>query len=73
MSCGSTLATRGRIARRFATMSSVDAPPFFSAEDSHQQYLGKKSGCGYCGLGGCGVEFKAPKRVETTGQSQLTG
>lgn len=31
-----------------------DAPPFFFAEDYHQQYLAKNPG-GYCGLGGTGV------------------
>jgi peptide-methionine (S)-S-oxide reductase len=30
------------------------APPFFYAEDYHQQYLGKNPS-GYCGLGGTGV------------------
>ncbi len=31
-----------------------DAPPFYYAEDHHQQYLAKNPG-GYCGLGGTGV------------------
>jgi peptide-methionine (S)-S-oxide reductase len=31
-----------------------DAPPFFYAEDYHQQYLAKNPG-GYCGIGGTGV------------------
>ncbi|HEX2027761.1 MAG TPA: peptide-methionine (S)-S-oxide reductase MsrA, partial [Nitriliruptorales bacterium] len=31
-----------------------DAPPFYYAEDYHQQYLSKNPG-GYCGLGGTGV------------------
>jgi peptide-methionine (S)-S-oxide reductase len=31
-----------------------DAPPFYYAEDDHQQYLAKNPG-GYCGLGGTGV------------------
>ncbi len=31
-----------------------DAPPFFYAEDYHQQYLAKNPN-GYCGLGGTGV------------------
>ena len=31
-----------------------DAPPFYYAEDYHQQYLGKNPN-GYCGLGGTGV------------------
>jgi peptide-methionine (S)-S-oxide reductase len=30
------------------------APPFYHAEDEHQQYLAKNPG-GYCGLGGTGV------------------
>ena len=33
-----------------------DAPPFFYAEDYHQQFLSKNPD-GYCGLGGCGVKF----------------
>ena len=33
---------------------SRDAPPFYYAEDYHQQYLAKNPG-GYCGLGGTGV------------------
>jgi peptide-methionine (S)-S-oxide reductase len=36
------------------TTEIVDAPPFYYAEDYHQQYLGKNPG-GYCGLGGTGV------------------
>ncbi len=31
-----------------------EAPPFYFAEDYHQQYLGKNPN-GYCGLGGTGV------------------
>jgi peptide-methionine (S)-S-oxide reductase len=31
-----------------------EAPPFYYAEDYHQQYLSKNPG-GYCGLGGTGV------------------
>ncbi len=30
------------------------APPFYYAEDYHQQYLAKNPG-GYCGIGGTGV------------------
>ncbi len=30
------------------------APPFYYAEDYHQQYLAKNPG-GYCGLAGTGV------------------
>jgi peptide-methionine (S)-S-oxide reductase len=36
------------------TTQIVDAPPFYYAEDYHQQYLAKNPD-GYCGLGGCGV------------------
>lgn len=35
------------------------APPFYYAEDYHQQYLAKNPG-GYCGLGGLGVRCSAP-------------
>ena len=36
------------------TTEIVPAPPFFYAEDYHQQYLAKNPG-GYCGIGGTGV------------------
>jgi peptide-methionine (S)-S-oxide reductase len=36
------------------TTEVVDAPPFYFAEDYHQQYLAKNPS-GYCGLGGTGV------------------
>jgi len=36
------------------TTEIVTAPPFFFAEEYHQQYLAKNPG-GYCGLGGTGV------------------
>ena len=36
------------------TTEIVDAPPFYYAEDIHQQYLAKVP-YGYCGLGGTGV------------------
>jgi len=36
------------------TTEIVDAPPFYFAEDYHQQYLAKNPG-GYCGVGGVGV------------------
>jgi len=35
-----------------------EAPHFYYAEDYHQQYLAKNPD-GYCGIGGCGVPFKA--------------
>ena len=36
------------------TTEIVEAPPFYYAEDYHQQYLSKNPN-GYCGLGGTGV------------------
>ena len=36
------------------TTEIMEAPPFYYAEDYHQQYLAKNPG-GYCGLGGTGV------------------
>ena len=39
---------------RTITTEIVEAPPFYYAEDYHQQYLAKNPG-GYCGLGGTGV------------------
>jgi peptide-methionine (S)-S-oxide reductase len=35
-----------------------DVPEFYYAEQYHQQYLAKNPN-GYCGLGGCGVKYKA--------------
>jgi peptide-methionine (S)-S-oxide reductase len=40
------------------TTEIVDAPPFYFAEDYHQQYLAKNP-TGYCGLGGTGVSCPA--------------
>lgn len=34
----------------------LSAPPFYAAEEYHQQYLAKNPG-GYCGLGGTGVRL----------------
>ncbi len=45
------------------TTEIADAPQFFYAEDYHQQYLAKNPE-GYCGLGGCGVPFKAEELQE---------
>jgi peptide-methionine (S)-S-oxide reductase len=41
-----------------------DAPPFYYAEDYHQQYLGKNP-AGYCGLGGTGVSYPIGIGVKT--------
>jgi peptide-methionine (S)-S-oxide reductase len=43
-------------ARGFSPITTeiVDAPPFYYAEDYHQQYLAKNPH-GYCGIGGTGV------------------
>ncbi|KAA6182844.1 peptide-methionine (S)-S-oxide reductase MsrA [Thiohalocapsa marina] len=38
------------------TTEIIPAPPFYYAEDYHQQYLSKNPG-GYCGHGGCGVRY----------------
>jgi len=48
-----TAAGRGSISTEIR-----DAPPFYYAEDYHQQYLAKNPD-GYCGIGGCGVPFRA--------------
>ena len=54
-------ASRGAYERSLAeaghgpiTTEIADAPPFFYAEDYHQQYLAKNPH-GYCGIGGTGV------------------
>ena len=36
------------------TTEIVDVPPYYFAEDYHQQYLAKNPN-GYCGIGGTGV------------------
>ncbi len=47
-----------RAAGRGAVTTEIrEAPPFYYAEDYHQQYLAKNPN-GYCGIGGCGVPFK---------------
>jgi peptide-methionine (S)-S-oxide reductase len=45
--------------RRFGAITTeiLDAPPFYFAEDYHQQYLAKHP-MGYCGLGGTGVSCR---------------
>ncbi len=44
------------------TTEILDAPPFYYAEDYHQQYLAKNPG-GYCGLGGTNVACPMPVQV----------
>lgn len=46
-----TQAGRGAI-----TTEVLPAPTFYYAEDYHQQYLAKNPS-GYCGLGGCGIQY----------------
>jgi peptide-methionine (S)-S-oxide reductase len=48
-------------ANRYDTITTEirDAPPFYFAEDYHQQYLAKNP-AGYCGLGGTGVSCPMP-------------
>jgi len=43
---------------RDITTEIVEAPPFYYAEDYHQQYLAKNPN-GYCGIGGTGVKCSA--------------
>ena len=61
--CQAAEASRDRFATALAaagrgpiTTEILPVPPFFFAEDYHQQYLAKNPG-GYCGLGGCGVAY----------------
>lgn len=42
---------------RAITTEILDAPPFYFAEEDHQQYLAKHPN-GYCGLGGLGVKAR---------------
>jgi peptide-methionine (S)-S-oxide reductase len=45
--------------RSAITTEIKDAPEFYYAEEYHQQYLAKNPN-GYCGLGGCGVNYSPP-------------
>ncbi len=47
---------------RAITTEIVDAPPFYFAEDYHQQYLAKNP-WGYCGHGGTGVACPIPAKI----------
>jgi peptide-methionine (S)-S-oxide reductase len=53
-----TVAGYGRITTEIA-----DAPPFYYAEDYHQQYLAKNPN-GYCGIGGTGVSCPIGVKTE---------
>jgi len=46
------------------TTEILDVPPFYFAEDYHQQYLAKVPH-GYCGLGGTGLSCPAGANVKT--------
>ena len=48
--------TLGKAGYGEITTEILDAPPFYYAEDYHQQYLAKNPN-GYCGLGGTGVSY----------------
>jgi len=48
--------------RDAVTTEIAETPPFYYAEDYHQQYLGKNPN-GYCGLAGTGVTCPIPARV----------
>jgi peptide-methionine (S)-S-oxide reductase len=50
---------------RAVTTEILDAPPFYFAEDYHQQYLAKNP-AGYCGLGGTGVSCPIGVGVKAT-------
>jgi peptide-methionine (S)-S-oxide reductase len=55
-------------AKRFGAVTTeiLDAPPFYFAEDYHQQYLAKNP-TGYCGLGGTGVSCPIGTGVAAAG------
>ena len=53
---GAALKSAGHAA---VTTEILEAPPFYFAEDDHQQYLHKNKG-GYCGLGGTGLTCPNP-------------
>jgi peptide-methionine (S)-S-oxide reductase len=55
-------------AKRFDAVTTEirDAPPFYFAEDYHQQYLAKNP-MGYCGLGGTGVSCPIGTGVAAAG------
>jgi peptide-methionine (S)-S-oxide reductase len=54
------------------TTEVVEAPPFYFAEDYHQQYLAKNP-MGYCGLGGTGVSCPAEVTAAASSRGSATG
>src|SRR5262249_22509646 len=60
-------------AQRFdpITTEILDAPPFYFAEDYHQQYLAKNP-MGYCGLGGTGVSCPIGVAAKATQPAQAS-
>jgi peptide-methionine (S)-S-oxide reductase len=52
------------------TTEIAPAPPFYYAEDYHQQYLARNPG-GYCGLGGTGVSCGNPGELRNSGTPEL--
>jgi peptide-methionine (S)-S-oxide reductase len=63
----SALMAAGRSGR--ITTEVLSAPPFFFAEDYHQQYLAKNPG-GYCGLAGTGVACQSGLGISPSGPAQ---
>jgi peptide-methionine (S)-S-oxide reductase len=63
----SALTAAGRGGR--ITTEVAPAPPFFFAENYHQQYLAKNPG-GYCGLAGTGVPCQSGLGISPSGRAQ---
>jgi peptide-methionine (S)-S-oxide reductase len=63
----SALRAAGRDGR--ITTEVLPAPPFFFAEDYHQQYLAKNPG-GYCGIAGTGVACQSGPAISQSRSAQ---